>query len=124
MTSPNTTTATATTNPAKSSPVRRTKATKAPAKPAGQLDFQPHKADDNDLRAKGAGRHAYRLSHTGGVWFAEQKGGSAWTAVGGPCTTQAEAQDLVQRYEGGARQLSHAAYRGLPYAEVVAKLAQ
>ena len=58
--------------------------------------------------------------------YAEQKGGQsgAFTPVGGKCATKAQADDLANRYEGGARQLSHKAFRGLPYKEAVAKLQQ
>jgi len=122
-------TTTSTSKPARKPAARNSlngaaKAQPAAAQPAGQLVFEPFKGDETDLRAKGAGRHAYRITHTSAGWYAEQKGGSAWTPVGGLCGTQAEAADLVARYEGGARQLSHRAFVGLPYKEAVAKLEQ
>lgn len=73
------------------------------------------------------GDRMYRVAQQGdgGVWFASQRGyNGTYTPIAGACTTAAQAQDLAQRYEGGARQLSHRGYRDLAYKEAVAKLEQ
>ncbi|MCG5431796.1 hypothetical protein LV457_05755 [Mycobacterium sp. MYCO198283] len=88
-----------------------------------QLAFEQWRDDANQWRARGGGRYVYRITRTGDrEYHAAQKGGSAFTPVGGVCTTRAQAEDLAQRYENGAPQLSHRQYRDLPYREAVAKL--
>ena len=89
---------------------------------AVELAFEQWRDDTHQWRARG-GRHHYRITRTGDrEYYAAQKGGSAYTPIGGVCTTKAQAEDLAQRYENGAPQLSHRAYRDLPYKEAVAKL--
>lgn len=124
-----------------SSPKRPAKGIKAAAeaaqpaaaeKPAGrawhepvQLAFEQWRDDAHQWRARGGGRYVYRITRTGDrEFYAAQKGGSAFTPIGGVCTTKAQAEDLAQRYENGAPQLSHRQYRELPYKAAVAKLAQ
>lgn len=89
--------------------------------PVGALVFEPFKGDEDDQRAKGA-RHAYKITHaeSGGFYVMQRTVG--WTNVAGKCDTFEQAEDLANRYERGARQLSHRAFAGLPYAKAIAKL--
>lgn len=57
-------------------------------------------------------------------FYDEQKQSGAFTPIAGVCATRAQAEELCNRYEGGAPQLSNGAFRGLAYKDAVAELAQ
>lgn len=93
----------------------------APAVDPVELVFAPFKGDNDEHRAKGA-RHAYRIAHAQAGGFYAQQRTCAWTNIAGKCNTFDEARDLAQRYENGAKQLSHRALIGVAYAKAIAAL--
>lgn len=105
----------------------KAKATKAakvgqPAPAPVELQFEAFRGDEADKRAKGA-RHVYRVTHaSSGAYYAAQRQSAGFTHIAGKCETEAEAMDLAQRYENGARQLSHRQFNGMPYAKAIAQL--
>lgn len=98
-----------------------TKAANANLAPV-ELVFAPHRGDEDDKRAKGSKRTFRVQRGQAGGYYAAQRGTGGWTPIAGKCHTEAEALDLCTRYEGGAAQLSHRDYQGMPYAQAVAKL--